>query len=59
MHQKLTLISGERKPTARPTAPGPNIATDEPLLGFAAFNVAPRPSIWKALLILLIERETS
>lgn len=29
--------------TARPTAPNPKTATDEPFFGFATFRVAPRP----------------
>lgn len=31
------------KLTARPTAPSPKIATEEPFFGFATFRVAPKP----------------
>jgi hypothetical protein len=34
----------EKKLTARPTAPSPKMATDEPFFGFATFKVAPRPT---------------
>lgn len=46
MHQNFILFR-KRQLTASPTAPNPNTATDEPLFGFATFNVAPRPSILK------------
>ena len=55
MHQNFILFR-KRQLTASPAAPNPNTTTDEPLVGFAAFNVAPRPSILKPMK-LLIERE--
>lgn len=30
--------------TARPTAPSPKMATEEPFLGFATLRVAPNPT---------------
>ena len=33
----------KRALTARPTAPSPKIATDDPFFGFATFTVAPKP----------------
>jgi len=51
MHQNFLLLGRgkARQLTASPTAPNPNIATDEPFLGLATFSVAPRPSITKPM----------
>lgn len=37
------------KLTAKPTAPNPKIATEEPFLGFATLKIAPNPEIVKVV----------